>query len=154
MYAILRNHSLATKAQQKTAEDINEIECRVKGEGFTFSDASTSYERLDCAMVLDAELAKRILELIREKAAERPSIFIDFPLLEGMDEIAHGRQYLEFFRNSALEKSFFELNVDASLTEADFVKFFKEVTAVATKIADSDATVVVFLDGMSSFTAS
>ena len=147
MYAILRNHSMTNKALQKTADDLKKLETRVKEEGFTLPDESTLVKQLDRAMGLDVLLAKRILVLICEMASERSPIFVDLPPLEEMDMSANGRQYLEFFSRSVLEKSFFEINVDASLTESDFIKFFEDVTAVAKKVKNSEATVVVFLDG-------
>ena len=148
MYSVLRNHSMTRKARQLTEEDLNEIEYIVKNEGFTLPDESTTFERLDSAMEEDVRLAKRILDLIYERASRRPSIFVDLPPLGEMHDSANGRQYLEFFQNSVLERSFFEINVDASLTESDFIKFFDEITAVAAKIMNSEAVVVVFLDGM------
>ena len=149
MYSILRNHSLTNRAQMKTAKDLSEIEHRVKAEGFTIGpNGSTILERLSSAMELDAELAERILDLIQGKAAARPSIFVALPPLDKIDESTHGRQYLELFANSRMEETFFEINIDASLTERDFMSFFVEINAVATKILDSEATVVVFLDGM------
>jgi von Willebrand factor type A domain len=151
MYAILRNHSMTYMAQQKTAESLEEIENVVKDEGFTLPDGLTTFNRLDRAMDLDVRLAKRILDLTREMASGRSSVFVDLPPLEGVDELAHGRQRLEFFSNAVLEKTFFEINVDASFTEGDFIKIFKEVTAVAKKIVNSEATVVVFLDGKFTF---
>ena len=57
-------------------------------------------------------------------------------------------EMLEWFADpTKLEKTFFELNVDASLTEDDVVAFFDPLCKTARRVSDYGALLVVFLDG-------
>jgi hypothetical protein len=56
-------------------------------------------------------------------------------------------KFLEWFAGAFLEPTFFEINVHASLTEADVLHYFNDIRASAKKLKDSQAAVVVFLDG-------
>jgi hypothetical protein len=150
MYSILRNSSLAQKASANTLQDLHAIEQQLLSEGFTLATGLSSLERLSQTVSDDANsVALRVLDLIQEQASGRSPIFAtltsptrgpDFAVQEALET-------LELFGCSILEKTFFEINVDASLTEKDFVRMFEEVRVTAKKLAGSDATVVVFLDG-------
>jgi hypothetical protein len=63
----------------------------------------------------------------------RLPIFVDLPLLDEIKESTDRHRYLESFSNSMLEKFFFEINVDASLTEEDFVKLLTKLLLLLQK---------------------
>jgi hypothetical protein len=150
MYSILRNASLAQRARASTLQDLNEVEQKLLSEGFTLAPASTVSERLRKTISDDANSsALRVFNLLHEKASGRSPLFAALPSLipEPDSAIQEALETLKLFGCAGLEKTFFEINVDASLTEKDFVRMFEEVRVTAKKLAGSDATVVVFLDG-------
>jgi hypothetical protein len=150
MYSILRNSSLAQKASASTLHDLHAVEQQLLSEGFPLASGSTSLERLRQTISDDANsFALRAFNLIHEKAISRSPLFAALPSpIPGPDfAVQEALEALELFGCSILEKTFFEINVDASLTEKDFVRIFEEVRVTAKKLAGSDATVVVFLDG-------
>lgn len=150
MYSILRNSSLAQKARASTLQDLNEVEQQLLSEGFTLATSSTVSERLHKMISGDTNsVALRAFDLIHGKASGRSPLFAALPSpIPGHDfTVQEALETLELFDYSVLEKTFFEINVDASLTEKDFVLMFEEVRVTAKKLAGSDATVVVFLDG-------
>jgi hypothetical protein len=59
-------------------------------------------------------------------------------------------EFLSWFAGAFLEPTFFEINVHASLTETDVLHYFNDIRSSANKLKDSQASVVVFLDGESS----
>jgi hypothetical protein len=150
MYSILRNASLAQKARASTDEDLIDIEQKLQSEGFTLATSSSVSGRLRQTISDDANsVALRALILIQEKVDGRSPLFaaLPSPFREPEFAVQEALEMLELFDCSVLEKTFFEINVDASLTEKDFVRMFEEVRVTAKKLAGSDATVVVFLDG-------
>jgi hypothetical protein len=150
MYSILRNASLAQKARASTLQDLNEIEQQLLSEGFILATSSTVSGRLRQTVSDDANsVALRALNLIQEKLAGRSTLFatLSIPIRGPEFAVQEALEMLEQFSCSVLEKTFFEINVDASLTEKDFVRMFEEVRVTAKKLAGSNATVVVFLDG-------
>jgi hypothetical protein len=150
MYSILRNASLAQRARASTLQDLNEVEQQLLSEGFTLATGTTVYERLRETISDNANgVALRAFNLIHEKASGRSPLFAALPSPNpGPDFVVQeALETLELFGCAGLEETFFEINVDSSLTENDFVRMFEEVRVTAKKLAGSDATVVVFLDG-------
>ena len=156
MYSILRNSSLAFKSRALTIADLEAIIDQLEDDGFDVVSTSTMacVERLRRTILRDADssaLATRILALLQEKMANRPAFFA----APANTRKAHveskdlALDALDFFSQSALERTFFDINVDSSLTEADFVGMFQEVRATARKLQQCDSTIVVFLDGKS-----
>jgi hypothetical protein len=159
MYAILRNSSLTEKARALTARNLEEIEQQLQGEGFFLADGPTAMERLRLAITESSEgFTLRVSELLRQQINARPVIFAELPKelssvsSDSKTSMDQALSLLEFFGSSCPEKTFFEINVDSSLSEGDFLRQFCEVRATAKKLAGSEALVVVFLDG--EFTAS
>jgi hypothetical protein len=151
MYSILRNSSLSQKARAKTLEDLDDILHQMESDGFAIAAASTVFDRLCATISVDADVADRALDLLRVKVVARPPWFAAFPSsssdTDSVSQIA--LKQVEFFGSSIVEKTFFEINVDASLTERDFIELFEEVRVTADKLAGSDTTIIVFLDGKS-----
>ena len=84
---------------------------------------------------------------------KRNSIFKD-PPFEFDQKGAEGEtvilsQMLKWFSDSVLEETFYEINVDSSLCEDDILEYFDHIQTTAKKVLNSNAVVVVFLDGMS-----
>jgi len=159
MYSILRNSSLAYKSRERTNADLEEIESSLQVEGLWVSDAgSSAVERLQQTIMEDTDDGSGVLERVRillhEKIANRPPIFAPQQnAVAADDQLVPIRQevlgLLDFFSQSVLERTFFDINVDSSLTEDDFTSMFRDIRLVAQKLRQSDATIVVFLDGKS-----
>jgi len=158
MYSILRNSSLAFKARALTIADLEAIIDQLEDDGFDVVSTSTvaCVERLRHTILGDADssaLATRILALLQEKMANRPAFFAaPANTRKAHPESQHvdlALDTLDFFSRSTLERTFFDINVDSSLTEADFVGMFQEIRATARKLQQCDSTIVVFLDGKS-----
>ena len=164
MYSILRNSSLKAEAEKSTSIALKLIESKLREGGFMEqigqSDVDISENGRICAALRHAsdgtlssktELGCIIYKLIREECRKRSSIFKELPSsfsqkgAEGETETI--TQILEWFSDSVLERTFFEINVDSSLSEDDIIKYFVEIQATARKIQNSNAIVVVFLDG-------
>jgi hypothetical protein len=155
MYSILRNSALASKSSARTIAELEEIETQLGLDGvdIPLTIDGTAAERLRHIISDEAngsELANRALELVRQKMRSRPAIFAlhtDAQTAEKASSMEQALDTLDFFSRSVLERTFFDINVDSSLSEADFVRMFQEIRAVARKLHQSDATIIVFLDG-------
>lgn len=148
MYSILRNSALESTSRLQTTRDLEEIVATLRNEGLGAPECTTDSDRLRAIILHDGEAAAaRITELLNEKLRVRPSIFASYEHRSNQwDSTAQAALHiLDFFVQSTLVKTFFNVNVDASLTEADFVDIFSRIRDVACKL--QDATVVVFLDG-------
>ncbi len=86
-----------------------------------------------------------------EKCKLRSSLFSSMPEEFNVIEDAQTKSvaaFLRWFGSAELETTFFEINVDASLTEADVATSFEEIRSSARKMQNlEEALVVVFLDG-------
>lgn len=146
MYAILRNSSLLHKARVQTATDLDDVEHELRGLELNISDESSTGERLRQTLLDradDIDFGQTMLQLLHNKMSSRPPIFAE-PTTK---DTASAKALLDFFTQAVPEKTFFNIDVDSSLTEDDFVEFFIEIRAVAQRLQQCDATVVVFLDG-------
>jgi hypothetical protein len=146
MYSILRNSSQTAKAHERTLADLQDIEKNVLDEGFTLLEAPDVYERLCQSVRRNKNLAERVSLLIWQKVSFRSPLYCKY-LGDSNDDSLSADVMLESFFASTLEKTFFEINVDASMTEDDFICRFDEINAVASRLKGSEATIVVFLDG-------
>lgn len=150
MYSILRNSSLDQKVRARTIGDLKEIEDQLKTEGFALAESLvTIKERLHRAIIDGADgVGQRIFQWIQAKAQDRSPLFASLPCVSyDPEDSQEALDALEFFCSSVLEKTFYEINVDASLTENDFIRIFEEVRSTADRLVGSDATIFVFLDG-------
>jgi uncharacterized protein YegL len=150
MYSILRNSSLVEKARMSTSNDLEDIVRQLEnGNEGNVGDTSCSIsERLRQTIQSNNEVAKRVLEALDEKISRRSAVFVSVtPGTEPAESTQLALKALEQFVSSALHKTFFEINVDASLTEKDFVDIFDEIRATAEVLRGTEATIVVFLDG-------
>ena len=163
MHSILMNSSLLSDAKASSVNDLEHIETKLKNMGFSFESCDSDacvHDRLQQALVRASEntmkdttdAAMHLFELIQNACSARSCIFQEPPskYLAG----AGGRnkivsEFLTWFSSAAVEPTFFEINVHASLTETDVLHYFTEIRATASKLKDSDASVVVFLDGKS-----
>ena len=96
------------------------------------------------------ELGREVHRMILEQCEKRSSIFQEVPeefKSQSFGDSNFVLKMLNWFVESAQEQTFFELNVDASITETQTKAFFDEVSRTARKVASSDALVIVFLDG-------
>jgi hypothetical protein len=101
------------------------------------------------SVTANVHLSERVSILIEEKANKRSPLFVKISLLVDINDntVSPGQVLLQSFNDSVLENTFFEINIDSSMTEDDFVRFFDEINAVASRLSESEATIVVFLDG-------
>lgn len=155
MYSIIRNSALEYKCRARTTEDLQDIVEILENDSFDIPTSGSLLERLRDAVSFchDKEaIATRLFGLLQEKTANRSEIFVMNEKL-GMGQaeptVEDTLEMLDFFSRSILEKVFYDVNVDSSLTEDDFIGMFEEIRCVARKLRQSDATVVVFLDGKS-----
>jgi hypothetical protein len=158
MYAILRNSSLKSEAVVSTEQAILAIERDLENQGFTLAPCETALLRLHDVLVHasqksigdETEVAGALHKLLREKQRSRPTMFRSIPDEFNLDSESRtntARAFLNWFAQSVLEPTFFDINVDASLTELDIVSKFGEIREAAKKLLGSGAIVVVFLDG-------
>jgi ketosteroid isomerase-like protein len=91
---------------------------------------------------------KEDFSLDLEKAAKN-GCAVDWTLLEYESDPSTTvvRDFLEWFCDSTLETTFYPINVDSSLDENHFVSTFGKIRKTARKLRQSDAMIVVFLDG-------
>lgn len=151
MYCILRNSSLTAKACEKTLADLRDIEENILNEGYTLIDAPDVYGRLYKSVQSNEKLSGRVLSLIQQKLAIRSPLYAEIPIQNNSDSDSASCHFLlESFFKSTVVNTFFEINVDASLTEDDFIRRFDDINAIASRLKGVHATIVVFLDGKSS----
>jgi len=154
MYSIMLNSSLAPKCRARTIADLDDIVGQLEDDGFEVSvPGMASVEGLRQSLLGDADgsaMVIRTLELLQMKMTCRSAIFAPHVSRDKVREeftVEDVIDALDFFSQSILERTFFDINVDSSLVEADFVSMFREIRGVARKLHRCDATVVVFLDG-------
>jgi hypothetical protein len=148
MYSILRNSSLVEKARMSTSNDLEDIVRHLENEGNVGDTSCSITEHLRQMIQSSDEAANRFLEALIEKISRRPAVFLSItPGTESTESTQLALNALEQFVSYALHKTFFEINVDASLTEKDFVNMFDEICATAEALRGTEATIVVFLDG-------
>lgn len=164
MYSIMRNSSLKAAAEKSTSTALREIVFSLKKQGFSFNNGRasdkkvTSYERIQHALrdASDGTISKStdfgcaLFKQLRAACVKRDSLFQGIP--SRFDDGCEGATLvvsamLKWFSESILEETFFEINVDASISADDIVSYFESIQRTARKISDSDAIVVVFLDG-------
>jgi len=149
MYSILQNSSLAYKAAAQTTADLNDIEYQLEHLGFNIPRQASSDpgERLRQALLDSAgdNLTEALATLLQQKIVARSALFAACP----RDDPLSALDLLDFYSKNILEQTFYSVNVDASLSEDDFVQMFEGVREVARRLKQCDATVVVFLDGTS-----
>jgi hypothetical protein len=157
MYAILRNSSLKSEAVVSTEQAILAIERDLENQGFTGS-GETSVLRLHDVLARasqksigdETEVAGALHKILHEKQRSRPNMFRSIPEEFNLDSESRTksvRAFLNWFAEALLEPTFFDINVDASLTELDIVGKFSEIQEAARKLLGTGALVVVFLDG-------
>ena len=159
MYSILRNSALKADAEKMTQKALKSIGASLNKKGILLqSESNCQVERIlktlrnesDGTLSGTTELGSNLFMLIKELCGERSSIFQKIPELYekgNKGDTLIVSQLLEWFADSVLEKTFFEINVDSSLTQDNIVQEFEVIRATARKIFDSKAIVVVFLDG-------
>jgi hypothetical protein len=160
MYAILRNSSLKLKAEASAFQDIQDIEQDMDTKGLRGLGDTALNRLLDLlesaaakSIGDETEVAGAVFELLRDKQRARASMFrsisTEFSLERDQESTTSNvRAFLTWFAKAELEQVFFEVNVDASLSERDVVDKFREVRAAAKKLsASTSGVVVVFLDG-------
>jgi hypothetical protein len=159
MYAILRNSSLRARAEASTQQDLLDICQTLREQGTLIDSGDNSVDSLhrvlreasELTIGNETEMARRMHELIMEKCKLRSSLFSSMPEEFNVIEDAQTKSvaaFLRWFGSAELETTFFEINVDASLTEADVATSFEEIRSSARKMQNlEEALVVVFLDG-------
>jgi hypothetical protein len=162
MYSILVNSQLLSDAKKSTANDLKNFEDHLGKMGYSFEsrDANaTSYVRLK--KILDdlpehpnaegtTNAAFHLFHLLDDACKARPCTFQEPPSKFHAGSRTSPKllsDYLKWFSESKVERTFFEINVHSSLTEADILHYFKYIRETAKKLKESLASVVVFLDG-------
>ena len=94
-----------------------------------------------------------MVDLIEEKTRSRSPFYSELSRHDSdPDRIAENAVgLLEPFSSATLVNTFFGINVDSSLKEHDFMDTFDKIRVTARRMAGSDATIVVFLDGTCCF---
>ena len=162
MYAILRNSVIEEQAKNETQQHLEEIAQELVDMGHHIPFGFVANERLEQALneaseaVVgnETEMARDLHKAILEKCAGRSNVFQEVPLefSSATESRSNGsRSFLRWFCNSALEPIFFDVNVDSSLTEQDFVASFIPIRKSAQRLLGTEALVVVFLDGEFTF---
>lgn len=158
MYAILRNSVIEEEAKRTISVHLEEIAKELVDSGHRVPLGFDPQERLERALVEASEsvisnetdFAKALHGLLLHKCSHRSSVFQEVPLEYVEAEEARTTVVaatLNWFCSNMLERTFFDVNVDASLTEQDFLDSFVPIKATAQKLLGSEAMVVVFLDG-------
>ena len=156
MYGILQNSASREQACSITATSLSSIESSLQEEGYTLESGSCPRERLLRSLERAAEstiggetqLSLRLNSLLIEHCSERSCLFAPVPSKYATDgNTSVVRDFLDWFCCSELEPTFFEINVDSSYRQDDFVSTFKKIRAAARKLLASDCLLVVFLDG-------
>ena len=159
MYSILRNASLNEKAKVDTDIALALVVNTLRDSNLVdYSNNEESLKIIQDALRTEAdgnlsrrtEVGSRVQELLLQSCERRSSIFQKVPdkfksNLSG--ETNAVLDMLNWFVQCDQEETFFELNIDASLTEAHIKYFFYEVSKTAQRLAQSKALIVVFLDG-------
>ena len=160
MYSILRNSALKECARVETAEDLDEIVESLRCSSLLHGDidGKDSYEIIrngvidaaDGTRTSKTEIAGELCNLLLTYSEQRSSLFKDIPrsFANTAGDTNDALEFLDWFKEATQEQTFFELNVDASLTETDITDFFIQVSKTADKLLSSEAIVIVFLDGM------
>lgn len=162
MYSILRNSGIEETSKRLVEEDLEAIAQELVAQGHHVPFGFVHRERLEQALAEASEsvlgnetdFARDLFKAIRCKCDTRLGIFRDMP-----PEYAHGPEartsavadLLNWFCAGSLEQTFFDVNVDSSLSEHDFVEKFIPIREAAQKLRGSGAVVVVFLDGKLAF---
>ena len=161
MYSILQNSSLGQKVKKETHSALQLIVQNLRDVGLLDeSSRDNSLEDFLRAAVRNSsdgtlsnvsQFGNELFRQLLEACKSRSSIYSETPTDWLPDHFTGESRILlemfDWFVSSTVEQTFFELNVDASLTEDKIVSFFTEVSRIARKVADSGALVVVFLDG-------
>jgi len=154
MYSILVNARVVAEGKISTEKELEKFELRLTEMGFPYSrgDVASSYDRLQRFLAEISEVsmgAEQLFKLIKDASNARSCTFQDTPpefLVFTDISKKLVSQYLKWFSDSLLERTFFEINVHSTLTEADVLHYFKEIRMIANKLQESQASVVVFLD--------
>ncbi len=159
MYAILRNSSLRAQAEASTQQDLLDICKTLREQGSLIDSSDTPIDNLhrilreasELTIGNETDMARKMHELVMEKCKSRSSLFSLAPKEFDLTDDARTKSvaaFLSWFGKTELESTYFEVNVDASLTETDVAASFEEIRCIARKIQDSEeALIVVFLDG-------
>ncbi len=161
MYSILRNSSLKGEAMQLTEKQLHSIEKKLNEKGLLqcFDRNSSPLNNIlnsikealagtmSCATQIDQELYTLLIEALQERNA----IFQKMPSQYQSNDVGGDSEkvtdMLKWFAASHLEKTFFEINIDSSLSEKYFLSEFEVIRKAAQKVEASGGIVVVFLDG-------
>ena len=164
MYSILCNSSLKADAKKTTLDALMDIELELQQKALFIVDENDAQdfsvlERIQGALYQASngslsgrtELGRALYELLKEAGERRgplfktmPSAFEDNDAQDG--ETAEVLALLDWFSESILEETFYEINVDSSLCEGDVLKYFEEIQSIAKKVKDSRVMIIVFLD--------
>lgn len=154
MYSQLRNTAVRTAMQNESVCDLEALCEALVVDGFSESvvEGTASLDRI-CTLLTertDEILHRTVRDFVKERVSERSVMFESCPYgsavsssVEEDDVIA----FVRWFARASLKRTFFEINVDSSLSEVFFVDRFAEICATASEVASVGASVIVFLDG-------
>jgi von Willebrand factor type A domain len=147
MYSILRNTVLIEQAKAWKGAVFEDILQYLKHQGFDVPIENNAFQSLqkinfdqhsDCAEIMIELLGRKVDEIPQFMDNSTCSPFaVNIPIAECIDQL---NQLVPI-------KTFFEIKVDSSLSEKDFVNAFIEAQANANKLKGTSALVIVFLDG-------
>jgi len=157
MYSHLINESIMTDAHALTLGCLLNVESLMIEEGIieTISTDNDVVNRLRLAIeasrptiVQSSRSSQRLIQYLLDKCHDRESFYEDPPnKLYQDDSIDSAIRLLEWFSESHLEQTFFDLKIDSSVTEEDVEKYFTKVEKISKKIQGSGGSVVLFFDG-------
>ncbi len=162
MYAVLRNSSLQAKAAASTQTDLLDICHSLREQSLSIDSFDSSedpvkslhrklQEAAELTIGTKTEVAAKVYKLVTDKCKTRSALFRPVPpefVAVNDARTKSATAFLDWFGRSELEPTFFEVNVDASLTETDVVSNFNEIRSTARRLVGLEgALVVVFLDG-------
>jgi von Willebrand factor type A domain len=148
MYAKLINSSLLVKESSRAVLELQDIESTLRSNAGDYSMAgNTVMMRLIDFVSQEEGAAAEVMELLKSKIQSLPSHASSVYLDRDEFTVSSVAEALRQFVNTSLEQMYFEINVDASLTEGDYIENFDEISRSARKVSGANATIVVFLDG-------
>lgn len=151
MYSFLRNSSIQSKLATETSAHLGELVQTLRESGIPVSDTADYSEAICFALDEHGDdVAGMVLEHLEEQIHSRSPIFAaptEEDRSKPLSQVKRAFATLKFFESSKLEQLFFDVNVDSSLTEKDFVTIFRDISHTAQKVKGHGALVVVFLDG-------
>ena len=139
MYSLLINQSKMEEVAAELHTNRQELNDFLADHGLSVNDVES---------IQDGQVADDLRTMITERSAARSEVFADLQNAELSTRIDKDLALLvKWFNAGHLESLFHPINMDSSLQEKDILEAFREPRRIARKLAGTDVSVIVFLDG-------